>query len=353
MTAERWHYTPVLKVKRGEKTALTKIAPALRPRIVPLVEIVERKGEKTIKRHLDTAFAGLAEGLRLYDRCLLDAREIAPDGASAAAAVFDRATQAGLNFTAVTGVSRSADVAPALANKSRGLALRVTREEFEAGGLTGRIEAFLTSHHLDAGATDLVVDLGALDGFITEGVANLAEEFLAAVPDHTAWRTFTIAGCAFPKSMGIVERNDFATVERGEWKAWRGRIHARRHELARLPAFGDCAIQHPSGVEGFDPKTMQASAAVRYTLDEDWLLIKGQGTRHAPPSTQFPRLAKRLVSGDLKAYYAGCSHCVGCAGISDAAHGAPSLGSPEAWRRLGTIHHITTVVQALAGLPWT
>ena len=141
-------------------------------------------------------------------------------------------------------------------------------------------------------------------------------------------------------------------VERAEWKAWRAALYARRHDIERLPAFGDCAIQHPSGVEGFDPKTMQASAAVRYTLEEDWLLIKGRGTRFAPPSTQFPNLARRLASGDLKAHYAGRSHCLGCTGISDCANRAPSLGSPEAWRRLGTIHHVTTVVQALAGLPW-
>ncbi len=352
MTAERLHYTPVLKVKRAEKTALAKIAPPLMARIVPLMEIVERKVEKTVKAHLDTAFAGLADGLGFYERCLLDAREIAPDGAAAAASAFDRAAKAGLRFVPVTGISRTADVGPALANQSKGLALRVTRAEFEAGGLAARIDGFLGTHHLDPGATDLVVDLGALDGFIAEGVANLAGEFLAAVPAHAAWRTFTIVGCAFPKSMGIVERNGYAIVERAEWKAWRGSLHARRHELARLPAFGDCAIQHPLGVEGFDPKTMQASAAVRYTLEEDWLLIKGQGTRRARPSMQFPTLARRLVSGDRKGHYRGSSHCAGCEGIRDAAQGAPRLGSPEAWRRLGTVHHITTVVQALEGLPW-
>jgi hypothetical protein len=353
VTASEWHYMPVLKVKLGEKAALTKIAPVLRARILPLVEVVVRKPEKSVDGHLDTAFAGLPEALRPYERCLLDAREIAPDGASAAEAVFSRAAQAGLNFTAVTGLSRSADVAPALANKGNGVALRLTREEFEAGGLGGRIGVFLDVHHLDAASIDLVVDLGAVDSLIPEGVANLAEEFLAAIPDHAAWRTFTLMGCAFPYSMRIVERNGHTIVERAEWKAWRDALHARRHEIARLPAFGDCGIQHPAGVEGFDPKTMPTSAAVRYTLDEDWLLIKGQSTRSTPPSQQFPRLARRLVSGDLSAHFAGCAHCAGCAGVSDASHGAPALGSLQVWRRLGTIHHITTAVQALAGLSWT
>ena len=154
MTAFEWYYMPVLKAKRAEKVALTKVASALRPRILPLVEVVARRPEKSVDGHLDTAFADLPETLQPYGRCLLDAGEIAADGASAAEAVFDRATQAGLKFSAVTGLSRSADVAPAVANKGNGLALRVTRKEFEAGGLAGRIEAFLEAHHLDAALID-------------------------------------------------------------------------------------------------------------------------------------------------------------------------------------------------------
>ena len=35
-----------------------------------------------------------------------------------------------------------------------------------------------------------------------------------------------------------------------------------------------------------------------------------------------------------------------------AADDAAGLGSAEVWRRLGTIHHITTVVEELGALPW-
>ena len=38
------------------------------------------------------------------------------------------------------------------------------------------------------------------------------------------------------------------------------------------PTFSDCAIQHPVGVEGFNPRTMQVSASVRYALPDQWLL---------------------------------------------------------------------------------
>jgi hypothetical protein len=129
-------------------------------------------------------------------------------------------------------------------------------------------------------------------------------------------------------------------------------LHANRRSYTRLPTFSDCGIQHPTGVEGFDPRIMQASATVRYTLTEDWLLIKGEGTRTNPPSRQFPGLAYQLVYRGLRRYYTGPNHCVGCQLIRDAADGAPSLGSPEVWRRLGTIHHITMVMDCLSSLTW-
>lgn len=354
MTFGPRHYMPVLKVKRGEKKALQAIAPALQRQIIPLMEIVERRAEKTptISQHLKTAFRDFELSVRPYGRFLLDTREIATDGPAAAADVYQRAATAGMRFTPVTGVSRSADVTAALSHRTNGIAVRLTRAEFEEGNLARDLRAFLFHHGLVPEEVDLVVDLGAVEELIAEGIAKLTQEFLAAIPDQSRWRTLTVTACAFPISMRAVDRHGSEIVERGEWRAWRDSLYPTRRSASRLPTYGDCAIQHPKGVEGFDPRTMQVSAAVRYTLPDDWLLIKGESTRSVAAVEQFPRLAKRLVYGDLRAHFAGEKHCSGCKGIKAAADGTPRLGSAEAWRRLGTIHHITMVMDGLASLPW-
>lgn len=344
------HYVPVLKVKQGEKKALLQIPPDLSHRITPLLEIVERKEDKSVDEHLETAFANLSRSVASYSRCFLDTREIAPDGKPAAAAAFARASAEGITFTPVTGISRSSDVDPALQHRAHGLALRLTRGEFEEGNLPQRLGAFTQKHGLNREETDIILDLGAVDDMITPGIRALAVAFLSAVPDHSAWRTFTISACAFPRSMGGVDRHSHDLVERADWLAWRDGLHARRAELPRLPTFSDCAIQHPMGVEGFDPRYMPVSAAIRYTLEEDWLLVKGESSRQTLPSIQFPRLATQLVYGHLKNHFAGETHCTGCASIKAAADGTPGLGSATVWRRLGTIHHITRVVQDLAAV---
>lgn len=352
------HYVPILKVKANEKWALGAIAPSLRKRITPLMEIVRRVPLKkpTVAAHLETAFKDLAAAVRLYRRCFLDTRELEVDGPTAAEEVFRRALGERMTFTPVTGISRSVDVEAALQHRVNGTAIRLTREEFENGTVPKGLPSFMSKHSLRAENVDLILDIGDVGReLIAEGIANLVMLFLAAVPDLPSWRTVTVSGSSFPLSMGILKSESHDFVERSEWVAWRDEFHGRRTELTRLPTFSDCAIQHPKGVEEFDPRTMQVAAAIRYALPDRWLLIKGISTRREKPGPQFRRLARKLVSGECKAHFAGKTHCQGCADASQTATAGPddkACCSAGSWRRIGTIHHITQAMEGLATLPW-
>ena len=92
-------------------------------------------------------------------------------------------------FTPVTGISRNnEDVVAAINYQHRGLALRLTRPEFESGALVG-LQNFLRRYGLTPDEIDLIVDLGPVDNMIAPGVASLAAAFLRDIPDHTMWRT--------------------------------------------------------------------------------------------------------------------------------------------------------------------
>jgi hypothetical protein len=82
-------------------------------------------------------------------------------------------------------------------------------------------------------------------------------------------------------------------------------------------------------------------------------VLANHSTRFTPPRVQFPDLAIRLVYGQFRSHFRGEEHCEGCALIKNAADGAPRFGSAEAWRRLGTMHHISTAVEQLRLLPST
>lgn len=353
MTFGSEHYVPVLKMKQAEKEALAGVDLRLRAGITPLIEIVERK-DAPISKHLDRAFKGFKPSvLTGYPRYLLDTREIAADGAPAAADAFARARSIGVPFTPVTGVNRASDILPALHDRSHGVALRVTRAEFEAGGWADGIRTFVGTHGLSPTEVDLILDLGAVhDNLITEGVAALALAFIGEIPSPRDWRTLTLSASAIRQGMGGIERHSYALDERSEWLAWRDHLLAQRARLPRMPTFSDCGIQHPLGVEGFDPQIMSASASVRYTRPEHWLIIKGEGGRKTRLGLQFPELARRLVYGTLRGHFDGVAHCAGCRSIKQAAEGprggaVQGLGSARVWRRIGTIHHLTVVRRAL------
>lgn len=344
---ERGHYVPVLKVKRAEKTALKLLPASARTRITPLLEIVERKPEAPLTKHLELAFRSLSDSLKGIPRCFLDAQEIESDGPDGAAAVFSRASADAIPFTPVTGISRKADVAAALRYRTRGTAIRLSRGDFESGTLTRRLTHFMATHHLAPEDIDLIVDLGAVDDMVTAGVEALAEAFLADVPEQSRWRTFTLSSCAFPASLGAVQKYSWGTAERIDWLATRNVTATRARLSQRLPTYSDGAIQHPKGVEGFDPVKMQASAAVRYTSADQWLLIKGESTKRRPTSAQYKELATQLAHGHLSGHFQSVTHCPGCASVRAAASGATGHGSLEAWRRIGTLHHIICVLNDL------
>lgn len=351
------HHVPVLKCKRGEKHALGNLAPAVRSALTPLMEVPElvtknvgKKKKKTLPEHLTTTVKDLAKAVG-SQRCFIDVRELAPLGAAAAASAFSAIAKTGVSFVPVTGITRTADVAAALAHPSSGLGIRLTREEFEKQVLPHGLTQFLATHGVDPGEVDLLIDLGEIEAMVVPGALRLAQAFLRAIPTHTKWRTFTLLGSSFPKSMKIVPRHSHLLVDRIEWLTWRT-LYQRRGGMARLPTFGDCAIQHPSGVEGFVFGKMQVSATIRYTTGDQWLLIKGQSTKLVPAKTQFPGLAAGLVSGARAAHFRGHSHCSGCQEAAHCAAGGPGKGSPEVWRRIGTGHHLTTVTEQLGGLAW-
>ena len=345
------HYVPVLKVKLGEKQALADLAPSMRQHVTPLLEVVERNSETPLETHLHTAFTKLRPAVAGLERYFIDTREIAADGPIASGSVYGRCLEQGVAFTPVTGLTRPGDVATGLRAKGRnGIALRVARSEFEQQDVPTEVTAFLKSHRLSPDETDFILDLGAVDDMVEDGVAEMARAFLHQVPEPRSWRTLSLIGCAFPLSMKLVARDSHAHTARMEWNAWRDSVYLHASEFARVPTFGDCVIQHTKGVEGFNPKTMQGSAAIRYALGNEWLLLKGRGTRKASTKIQMPKLARELVAGGLRVHFRGPDHCAGCRRIQEAAGGAPGAGSLMTWRRIGTVHHITTTVEAIQRL---
>jgi hypothetical protein len=349
MSFDESHYVPVLKMKAAEKEALALLSQEVRDRITPLFEIVERDTEEkaTPSEHIDTAFKKFQPAIEHLHAYFLDCQEIAGDGAENVEDVFRRANDLGTAFVPVTGMTRTVDIQPALSNRTSGLALRLTREEFESGAVQKELLSFVKTIGVPREVIDLIIDLGAVNDMVLPGVQAAAAQCLADVPDPTTWRTLTLSAAAIPPGMGGLESRSHDLIDRLDWIAWRDAVRSDT-SLPRVPTFSDGVIQHPSGVENIDWSMMNPPASIRYTTGDQWLRIKGEGIRTKLPSEQYPGMATSLVYGtQLSHHFLGKGHCDGCFGMWCAADGADGYGSLGVWRRLGTVHHITRVIEQL------
>lgn len=118
-----------------------------------------------------------------------------------------------------------------------------------------------------------------------------------------------------------------------------------------MVSYGDYATIHPIPVEeGLDPRTMNPTASVRYTFEDTWILLRGQGTRTRGGQgfAQFLGHADTIVA---MPQYRGEPFSFGDGKIMRIHRRAEGQGNLETWVTIGVNHHIAEIAGQLAILP--
>ncbi len=351
------HYVPILTWKQAEQAALDTVPVASRTGLTPLLEVVPIPVDletgaqnRTLDAHINPSLDRIVAVWGTNDEFFLDPSEVALDistgGQNGSQFVYAEAQARGLAFIPVTGIRRPpSDIAAAIAHAQLGVCLRLELDDLNRPTLASDITAFLATTGLQPSGVDLIIDLESVATMPRAAIESFARALLQQIPNQTAWRTVTLAGCSFPELTGV---HGQAFFDRNEWLAWSS-IYATRATLVRMPSFGDYSIQSPEVLEGYDPRYMPMSPAIRYTLQDQWLIIRGRSSKVARLALQFPLLAQQLVASG---HFHGVAHCVGCAEADACAHSQPGFGSPVVWRRIGTAHHLMLVTAAVSALPF-
>lgn len=169
------------------------------------------------------------------------------------------------------------------------------------------------------------------------------------------WRSLTLAGGSFPTNLSQIQKDRLTRLPRLEWRLFsQARTEAAAAGL-RIPTFGDYAVAHPDPSTGdVDPRVMSISASLRYTIDGEWLvakgeLFKGTGGRSLGGAAAIP-VAQMIASAPE---FCGQDYSAGDAWIDRTSREATNGGSPQTWRRVGTNHHLTFVTESLSTPPAT
>jgi hypothetical protein len=350
------HYVPVLKGKRGEFDALAGLADAHRPGLTPLIEVIPVPWDwtndiptKPLGEHLKSTVDRLATSWGGKQPVWLDTLWLEPgdtvSGKPALEHLFDEA-RGHLHALPVGGPGRDTahtqSIAAIQATDQRGAVLRLDPEDLgDPTALTAAVTGWLQTVGVTAPAVDLVVDFGAIDSALAPSITLAASAIIPTLPYLNDWRTFTLVSGGFPVNLSEIKTDSIHRLARCDWTLWQTVIS---RNPPRLPAFGDYGIGHPELTE-LDPRIIRPTAAIRYTADDEWVIVKRRSTQHG--FDQFQTASATVLS---QPEWEGKAHCGGCSFIDACAAGGPT-GNLTTWRRVGTLHHLTHTAVQLSNLP--
>ena len=360
MNFDHSHYVPCLRWKQGEYLAVFQLPPTTRRMFTPLIEIPElgwdfeeKKEKKTIDELLSD-FA-LKKVYKKWGRssCFVDLKLIGlsvrmENGIHPLKYVFDDLRKEGCSAIPVTGLDRDKayqqEIKRILTKNNSGVCLRISIEEAAKNSFRKEINSLLSALDIKANNCDLIIDLGSPSFIPLEGFSMAIQRVVSKLPYLNDWRTFTILGTSFPKTMGGIRKGG-EIVPRDEWKLYKILVAGFRKTGLRLPAFGDYAINHPE-IPELDWRVVKPYATIRYTIDNAWYIVKGDNIRDEKYGKfgQYRKLSKIVMDSR---YYYNSSFSWGDEYIQKCANGGET-GNLMMWRQIGTNHHIVKVTQDIA-----
>lgn len=356
-------YVPLLRFKESEKLALKWLSIEDRLKVTPLFDLSPNLIEQHTKNGnggndsnqkpicCETVFSKVVEDIlacwgrlpffidyELLEGLITYNRKNHPVNSLCRAA-----TSENLPMIMATGLNRSSTYQMAVKEycqkSNKGLCLRLTSQDLKDTQLDTKIQNLLSYFGIDYQQVDLLIDLK----LISQNAVKY-QDIIEGVPQIMSWRTFTVASGAFPKDLSELEKNQQHEIPRSDWQYWFQQIN--EFKVKRLPAFSDYTIQHP--IYDFTPvQNPNISASIRYTSDDYWVIMRGEGLRNDNSSgyAQYWANAQLLTERDE---YCGEGFSGGDDYISYVASQIQITGNPRTWLRAGINHHIVYTVRQLA-----
>ncbi len=339
-----------MRWKQAEWLALAGLCAEDKQRITPLVEITPRSVAPRKRRvSIESMLQKNAADLRRFwgteaifiDLVHLGHEQHVSNGGHPFPYLASEVRDVGVSMIPVTGLNRDSLYQSSLQSiqrvDQRGVCIRLSPSDIRTG-ISEQLRRLLPALELTPEDVDLILDYQVVGSFEAAYARHSS-----VIPDLSRWRTFTITSGAFPKDLtGLDVGSHF--LPRADWIAWRSAVLDRSWRL-RIPTFGDYAIQFGRYEE--PPDRPNFSASIRYTLEDEWLVMRGEGVFHegSPGFAQWPAQAQLLCSrGD----YCGSGFSEGDSYIYQKSINQIPPGNARTWLQAGLNHHFAFVVRQIS-----
>lgn len=337
-------YVPILKWKQGEQHALRQLKAIDRARLLPLIELqpvsatTKLSLAEALKLAVSKTSVALIKAGGDKHPVAIDTHMMIPTYSSQANLLFaicQRLTKDGLLVWPVLTPEILVD---AKANLGRfatynDVVLRLQKAtllDSQVKELVSLARKAISNAKL---RLHVVIDLRATVGENSAALATATIPYLGAALAAEGVHTVTLTGGGFPINlMGIPK--GISEIERVEWSVW----HKARKRLGDSALkFGDYTVTNPKLQEDLDPTKINPSAAIRYALDDKWMVLKAGGTRSAAGFGQYNDLCALLVAHPS---FAGEGYSYGDDQFIAHSAAGGKTGNLTTWRRDATNHHL-------------
>lgn len=328
-----YRYVPILRSKAGEAVALEHLVAAERTRLLPLIQLGE-KLPAAFGPRMGTTWAKLP--LALDGNFHLGLGNPAKNYAD----LFQTLGTAGALIIPSIPCNASGSylsLASALVGKfAPGLVVTVPPS------LLPIVSAWIASQGWKHNDVDLVINVGAIGtlsvSLLTPVIINAINTY---IPSPSPYRSLSLASSAAPKDFGGLS-NGVNHIPRGDWQLWQAVSSAVSVKLD----YSDYGVASPDLAEPPGAAMAKATVSVRYSLDTEWVFIKGNpisGKSGKPMASQYTAHAKILAA---LPHFGKLSACWGDTRIQQIATGGKS-GSRQSWVEIATNRHLSLVANKL------
>lgn len=347
-------YTPILQTRKGEMEAIGELPPSITEKFLPLFEVHQLDYSYADEIYTNDVEDRVGKTLKLIEAkwgsnkaCYIDLwwlpEETLRNGAHPYELVDSFCTSKGIAYIPVIYYDSKLPLLNAVKSiltSGREVCIRICDLPFPLT-LDKILKKVSDDLSVSLNRIHLLIDVPEITESEELKVAYILRE-LESTTLISSVKRIVLAGSSFPENLSGVERNSIKQIRRAEWIVWKDIISPTLSSIE----FGDYCISNPSPQE-VDPRFMQQSASIRYTTDNDFLIVKGESVRKTTGQGwgQTRSLCERLVRSG---FFKSKDFSWGDNFIFECSEGRTSTGNATTWRKVGVNHHISLVVDQLS-----
>lgn len=344
-------YQPILKGKKGEFSAWSRVSPSRRTSAVPLFEIVADKGTDV---DLQKFVTGLIDALQPNDLCAVDAAALGKGAIESRSGLLPyswlasqlQGTQRGFRpvLHVDDGTAFVADAVSAATSMGQPITLRVGGTDADPDPAAGdtSLRGFCTKSGLRTQDVHLLLDFASIFGTDLSAHQRLATAYLHLVAANGAWASVTLASGAFPAQISALPKQTANRIPRLDAMLWN-----LVNPTSPVPGlrYGDYGVRHPELFEGQIWNGPLPN--LRYAADSDWIVWREAKSMQQQPNSSFYDVCAAVAA---LPEYRGSAFSWGDFSVDEKSRRVPGPGSGTAWITYGTNLHMEFVIDRLANL---